>query len=194
MWASAPFEGTAAIRRFFEDWWATWEDHHQEIRDFRDFGNGVLFAAHPGRRSSSGKRSPRRAHAGLGRCVGERPGGADDRLPRHRRGSCCRRMPRRGTGLGDVAGERGDRAWDLRGRGPTWMQRPRLRSTPRTSSGMSTNSRRATITGLGGLPRTRRRAEVLGGGRVGLWDGRPRCRRGDRPPATGSWHLSESMR
>ena len=39
------FEGTAAIRRFFEDWWATWEDHHQEIREFQDFGNGVLFAA-----------------------------------------------------------------------------------------------------------------------------------------------------
>ena len=39
------FEGTAAIRSFFEDWWATWEDHHQEIREFQDFGNGVLFAA-----------------------------------------------------------------------------------------------------------------------------------------------------
>jgi ketosteroid isomerase-like protein len=39
------FEGTTAIRSFFEDWWATWEDHHQEIREFQDFGNGVLFAA-----------------------------------------------------------------------------------------------------------------------------------------------------
>jgi ketosteroid isomerase-like protein len=39
------FAGTAAIRSFFEDWWATWEDHRQEIREFHDFGNGVLFAA-----------------------------------------------------------------------------------------------------------------------------------------------------
>jgi ketosteroid isomerase-like protein len=39
------FEGTAAIRSFFKDWWATWEDHHQEVRGFQDFGNGVLFAA-----------------------------------------------------------------------------------------------------------------------------------------------------
>jgi ketosteroid isomerase-like protein len=26
-------EGAAANRRFFEDWWGTWEDHHQETAE-----------------------------------------------------------------------------------------------------------------------------------------------------------------
>ena len=39
------FEGLGAIRGFFDDWWSTWEDHHQEVRESRYLGHGVVFAA-----------------------------------------------------------------------------------------------------------------------------------------------------
>jgi ketosteroid isomerase-like protein len=35
-------EGVAAVREFFESWWATWEDHHHYIEEIRDFGHGVV--------------------------------------------------------------------------------------------------------------------------------------------------------
>jgi ketosteroid isomerase-like protein len=39
------FEGLSAIRGFFEDWWSTWEDHHQEVQESLYLGHGVVFAA-----------------------------------------------------------------------------------------------------------------------------------------------------
>jgi ketosteroid isomerase-like protein len=38
-------EGVKAIREFLEAWWATWEDHHHQIEEIRDFGHGVVFVA-----------------------------------------------------------------------------------------------------------------------------------------------------
>jgi ketosteroid isomerase-like protein len=39
------FEGLEAIRGFFEDWWSTWEDHHQEVQESLYLGHGVVFGA-----------------------------------------------------------------------------------------------------------------------------------------------------
>ena len=38
------FEGHAAIRRFFEEYWATFEDYELELEETRDLGGGVNFA------------------------------------------------------------------------------------------------------------------------------------------------------
>jgi ketosteroid isomerase-like protein len=38
------FEGMAAARGFLESWWANWEDHHHEIEELVDLGQGVVFA------------------------------------------------------------------------------------------------------------------------------------------------------
>lgn len=38
------FEGRPALRRFFEDWWTTWEEHQLAVRDFADYGGGLQFA------------------------------------------------------------------------------------------------------------------------------------------------------
>jgi ketosteroid isomerase-like protein len=38
------FEGRDAIRGFFEDWWAAYEDFEQSVEQFRDLGNGVTLA------------------------------------------------------------------------------------------------------------------------------------------------------
>jgi ketosteroid isomerase-like protein len=38
-------EGVKAIREFLETWWATWEDHHHQTEEIRDFGHGVVFVA-----------------------------------------------------------------------------------------------------------------------------------------------------
>ena len=37
------FEGQAAIRAFFEDWQATFEDFEVKLEEIRDLGNGVVF-------------------------------------------------------------------------------------------------------------------------------------------------------
>jgi len=37
------FEGRAAIRGLYEDWWHTYEDHQQEVEEVRDLGDGVTF-------------------------------------------------------------------------------------------------------------------------------------------------------
>jgi ketosteroid isomerase-like protein len=37
------FEGRQAIRRFFEDWWGSYEDYEQSIEELRDLGDGVTF-------------------------------------------------------------------------------------------------------------------------------------------------------
>ena len=39
------FEGFEPIKGFFEDWWSTWEDHHQEVQESLYLGHGVVFAA-----------------------------------------------------------------------------------------------------------------------------------------------------
>jgi ketosteroid isomerase-like protein len=38
------FEGQAAIRGFFEDWMATFEDLEPKLEEIHDLGNGVVFA------------------------------------------------------------------------------------------------------------------------------------------------------
>src|SRR5689334_14970628 len=37
------FEGAAAVRRFFEDWLAAYEEYRHELVECRDLGNGVVF-------------------------------------------------------------------------------------------------------------------------------------------------------
>ena len=37
-------EGRDAIRAFFEEWWAAYEDHETEAEEIRDLGKGVAFA------------------------------------------------------------------------------------------------------------------------------------------------------
>jgi ketosteroid isomerase-like protein len=38
------FEGVPAIAAFFQDWWATWEDHHHEVQEVVVLDHGVVFA------------------------------------------------------------------------------------------------------------------------------------------------------
>lgn len=38
------FEGIAAIRAFFEDWWETWGEHVIELVEVADLGHGVMFS------------------------------------------------------------------------------------------------------------------------------------------------------
>jgi ketosteroid isomerase-like protein len=40
----AVIEGREAIRAFFEEWWAVYEDYEQEAEEIQDLGNGVAFA------------------------------------------------------------------------------------------------------------------------------------------------------
>jgi ketosteroid isomerase-like protein len=37
-------EGRDAIRAFFEEWWAAYDDHESEAEEIQDLGNGVAFA------------------------------------------------------------------------------------------------------------------------------------------------------
>lgn len=37
------FNSVAAIRRFLEDWWATWGDHLMEVEELAEIGHGVVF-------------------------------------------------------------------------------------------------------------------------------------------------------
>ena len=57
---SARFEGVAAIRGFFEDWFGAYEEFEIEAEEILDLGNGVVFAVtrQKGRPvGSSGRRS-----------------------------------------------------------------------------------------------------------------------------------------
>ena len=38
------FEGVAAIRAFFEDWWGTWGEHEIEVEEVADLGGGVMYS------------------------------------------------------------------------------------------------------------------------------------------------------
>jgi len=49
VWDSTPmglevYEGQAAIRRFFQDWWGSYEESEVEAEEVLDFGSGVTFA------------------------------------------------------------------------------------------------------------------------------------------------------
>ena len=102
-------EGREAIRAFFEEWWAAYEDHESEAEEIQDLGNGVAFAVFVQRGRPVGStgwgRVPRRTCDDLGR----RTHRADDCVPGHRRGPRCRRTPRPGTGVGGVGGETWER-------------------------------------------------------------------------------------
>jgi ketosteroid isomerase-like protein len=37
-------QGREAIRAFFEEWWAAYDDHESEAEEIQDLGNGVAFA------------------------------------------------------------------------------------------------------------------------------------------------------
>jgi ketosteroid isomerase-like protein len=38
------FEGAAAIRRFLEEWFGTFEDHRADVEEIFDLGSGVVFS------------------------------------------------------------------------------------------------------------------------------------------------------
>ena len=38
------FEGAAAVRGFFEDWWGTWGDHLVEVEKIVGLGHGVVYS------------------------------------------------------------------------------------------------------------------------------------------------------
>ena len=49
VWDSSPlgmevYEGQAAIRRFFADWWGSYEQYEMALEEALDLGNGVAFA------------------------------------------------------------------------------------------------------------------------------------------------------
>ena len=107
--------GRAAVREFLESWWATWEDHHHRIEEIRDYGYGVVFIAllEDGRPVGSQERVQAQ-NVMVQKC--RRQDRRDHLLHRHRRGPRSRRTSCRGAGVGDVAGERGGVASDVRRR------------------------------------------------------------------------------
>jgi ketosteroid isomerase-like protein len=40
------FEGARAVRGFFEDWWASYDEYATEVEEILDFGHGVVFSAY----------------------------------------------------------------------------------------------------------------------------------------------------
>ena len=98
------YEGVAAIGDFLVGYWATWEDHHHEIEAIHDFGHGVLSVAVREDGCLRGSDARVQAAASAGVRVGARRDPPDNGLPERRRGPCCRRTPRQGTGVGDARG------------------------------------------------------------------------------------------
>ena len=37
------YEGQVAIRRFFEDWWGSYQEYRNQVEEILDLGNGVIF-------------------------------------------------------------------------------------------------------------------------------------------------------
>jgi len=97
------FEGRAAIRVVLKTWWDTFPEIVSELDDVLDLGNGVVFQAVT-QRGPPGWQYRRNAPA-LCACLryGRWPYRGSHVLHRHRRGSCCRRTPRPGARVGDVA-------------------------------------------------------------------------------------------
>ena len=131
-WGMGVFEGQAAVRGFFEDWRSSYSDIEREAEEIRDLGNGVTFAVIL---QKARRREQRFGSASLRGCrrMDRRFDRAQHDLHRHRRGPCCRRTPRRGTGVGDV-GEPGPRALDLRGLGTRRLTARPSGPIPRSSS------------------------------------------------------------
>jgi hypothetical protein len=108
------FEGGVAIRGFYEDWIGSYADFEMEAEEVRDLGNGVTFAVIVQNARPIGSTGcVRLRYAGVS--IWEAGVAVYTTNYRHRRGSRCRRTPRRVEGVGDVAGERGDRAPRRRG-------------------------------------------------------------------------------
>lgn len=56
------FEGRAAIRRFLEDWLASYEETEDEVQEITDVGNGIVFAVARESGRPSGTPGPSRVH------------------------------------------------------------------------------------------------------------------------------------
>jgi len=55
----ATFEGRAAIREFFERWWAAYDAFDVQAEDISEFGNGVVLCVfHNDSRAPDGEREP----------------------------------------------------------------------------------------------------------------------------------------
>ena len=92
------YRGTAAVRGFFEDWIGSYELFEVELEECRDLGKGVVLNVVVQRArlaGSSGEVKTRYASIAVWEdaLIVQR-----HELLRHRRGPCCRRTPRRGTG------------------------------------------------------------------------------------------------
>jgi ketosteroid isomerase-like protein len=60
------FEGRPAIRRFLEDWLASYQDTKDEVQELIDFGKGVVFAVVRETGRLSGSPAQSRVHAVYG--------------------------------------------------------------------------------------------------------------------------------
>jgi ketosteroid isomerase-like protein len=100
------FEGAEAMRGFLEDWVGAFEELQFAFEELFDVGNGVVFAAVSQKARPVGTTGYVRQRE-MGLAVDRGPDRHSHRLPRsrNRRGPHCRRMPRRGTGVGGGAGE-----------------------------------------------------------------------------------------
>ena len=98
-------DGSAAIRERLEEWFGAFDELEFELEEILDLGNGVnLTGGQPKSPPSWQQQQQRWLHAtarSFDQRVGTGHGHACNYLPRHRRGPCCRRTPREGTGVGD---------------------------------------------------------------------------------------------
>jgi ketosteroid isomerase-like protein len=53
-WGIGTFEGRPAIRGFYEDWWASYEEYRAERDETLDLGQGLLFVAYRERARPTG--------------------------------------------------------------------------------------------------------------------------------------------
>ena len=83
-WGIGTFEGTAAVRRFFEEWIGAYEEFAIEPEEIVDLGNGVIFSVFCHDARPTGSTGHVRAATGRGLRVGEGRDCASDQLSRHR--------------------------------------------------------------------------------------------------------------
>ena len=94
-------EGAAAIRAFFGDWARTWAEINFETLEIRELRSGVTFCVVKQRARPRGGEGQLTFFYGAvttwtGRLIGRQTTYRDID-----QGSCCRRTPRTGTGLGN---------------------------------------------------------------------------------------------